>query len=105
MQMNEIDIPDNDETTLSRLSPENIKQLEDKAMMFDKVQEAKTKDKAFTLIICLIVVICIIYGVDTVVNALNLKSSDLGGTLIDGFKLFISSLIGYVFAEKNRRNK
>ena len=68
-------------------------------------KETKTKDKAFILIICLIAVIYVIYGVDTVVNALNLKSSDLGGTLIDGFKLFISSLIGYVFAEKNRHNK
>jgi ABC-type multidrug transport system permease subunit len=56
----------------------------------------------FTLIIWLIVVSIIVYLTDTAVSALNLQTSDLGSTLIDGFKLFISSLIGYVFAEKHK---
>ena len=54
----------------------------------------------FTLIIWLIVVSIIVYLTDTAVSALNLQTSELGSTLIDGFKLFIASLIGYVFAEK-----
>jgi hypothetical protein len=56
----------------------------------------------FTLIIWLIVVSIIVYLTDTAVSALNLQTSDLGSILIDGFKLFISSLIGYVFAEKHK---
>lgn len=56
----------------------------------------------FTLIIWLIVVSIIVYLTDTAVSALNLQASELGSTLIDGFKLFISSLIGYVFAEKHK---
>lgn len=65
----------------------------------------KTKDKAFTLIICLLIALGVIYITDTVVSALGFTPSTLGATLIDGFKLFISSLIGYVFAEKHRQDK
>lgn len=64
-----------------------------------------TKDKAFTLIICLLIALGVIYITDTVVSALGFTQSTLGATLIDGFKLFISSLIGYVFAEKHRQDK
>jgi hypothetical protein len=56
----------------------------------------------FTLIIWLLIVSIIVYLTDTVISALDLHTSDLGNTLIDGFKLFISSLIGYVFAEKHK---
>lgn len=105
MHMNEYDVPDSDENGLSCLPPNDTMQLEEKALMFDKVQEAKTKDKAFTLIICLLIALGVIYITDTVVSALGFTPSTLGATLIDGFKLFISSLIGYVFAEKHRQDK
>lgn len=99
---NEIDIPDSDETALAKLPDSETKRFEEKALMFDKQIEAKSKDRAFTLIIWLLVVSIVVYLTDTVISALNLHTSDLGSTLIDGFKLFISSLIGYVFAEKHR---
>lgn len=73
-----------------------------KNKLYDVVHYLSVYGGAFALIVWLLIVLIIVYLTDTVISALDLHTSDLGNTLIDGFKLFISSLIGYVFAEKHK---
>jgi hypothetical protein len=85
-----------------RMSSKEVLDYEKALTALTGVKDLQLRDKAFHLLVGLIVLIMIFYASDTVLTNLGLKSSTLLTGVFELLKFMLSSLFGFVFALKSK---
>ena len=87
-------------TSEQKLPKQEVKDYEKQIKALKDIQSIRIKEKAYGLIIACIVIILLLYGVDTMLLNFGLKNSQLLNGLFELIKFLLSSLFGFVFAQK-----
>ncbi len=94
-------IPNNEK----KLSSSNVDKLEKLVGLVKNTQQIRLRDKAFTLVIALFIVLLFLYGTDVLLTNLNLKNSSLSTGIFEFVKISASTLFGFVFSNELRKDK
>lgn len=87
-----------------KLPEQEVKDYEQRIKAMKELQNIKIKEKAYTLILACIVVLLLLYGTDTVLMNMGLQNSQLLNSVFELIKFLLSSLFGFVFAQKMLSN-
>lgn len=100
----EEDIPpkESSEDIEVRMPSKEVMDYEKALSALKGVKDLQLREKAFHLLVGLIVLIMVFYASDTILTNLGLKSSALLTGVFELLKFMLSSLFGFVFALKSR---
>jgi hypothetical protein len=83
-----------------KMPVQEVKDYEKRIQALKDFQNIRIKEKAYSLILACIIVLLLLYGIDTLLINLELKNSQLLNGVFELIKFLLSSLFGFVFAQK-----
>lgn len=96
----EMDIPP--DTAETKLSKHEADELEKKVLIQKQIHPLLLKDRAFHLIIALLVALGVLYLADVLLKCRGIPNGELAVGLFEFLKVTVSTLIGFTFSIKNQ---
>lgn len=82
------------------LGDKRVSQLEKTVTLAERFQIVQIKEKAYKLILIIFIALTAMFITDTIVINLGGKSSEMLSSLFELLKISVSTLIGFLFANK-----